>query len=111
MKPCCLKGKITGFYRDGYCSTGPTDYGTHVVCAIVDNNFLELTKSRGNDLMTPHPPSFPGLVTGDKWCLCALRWLEAHKAGKAPKIVAESTNIHALDYISKDILIKYAIDV
>ena len=109
MVPCCTTpGKITGFYRDGNCSTGKSDIGTHIVCAIVDNEFLEFTKSKGNDLITPNLPSFPGLVAGDKWCLCILRWLEAYNAGKAPKIIPESTNEVALKYISKDILLQYA---
>ena len=108
MVPCCLTpGKVTGFYRDGYCSSGATDFGTHVVCAIVDDEFLQFTKSKGNDLITPSPPFFPGLVAGDKWCLCILKWLEAYKAGKAPKIIAESTNELALRYTTKDILMKY----
>ena len=106
LVPC---SSITGFYRDGYCSTGPTDSGTHIVCAIVDDNFLKFTKSRGNDLITPYPPSFPGLKAGDKWCLCIKRWIEAYKAGFAPKIIAESTNELATKYISKDILLKFAV--
>jgi len=105
--PCCPTGKITGYYRDGNCVTGPTDVGTHVVCAVVDDEFLQFTKSMGNDLITPIPGMFPGLVAGDKWCLCALRWLEAYNAGKAPKIVPESTNNIALRYTTKDILMKY----
>jgi uncharacterized protein (DUF2237 family) len=110
MVPCCLKpGKVTGFYRDGMCSSGADDVGTHVVCAVVDDEFLKFTKSKGNDLSTPFPPSFPGLVAGDKWCLCILRWLEAYKAGKAPKIIAESTNEIALGYTTKDILMSYAV--
>jgi len=109
MVPCCLTpGKITGFYRDGMCSSGADDVGTHVVCAIVDDEFLKFTKSKGNDLITPFPPSFPGLVAGDKWCLCILRWLEAYKAGKAPKIIPEATNELALGYTTKDILMKYS---
>ncbi|NBV77190.1 DUF2237 family protein [bacterium] len=103
---CCKKpGKVTGFFRDGNCSTGPTDVGTHVVCAVMDNRFLRFTKSRGNDLTTPNPPSFPGLVAGDKWCVCALRWREAYENGKAPKILPKSTDSAALKYISKDILL------
>jgi uncharacterized protein (DUF2237 family) len=108
MIPCCATGKITGYYRDGNCSTGDSDTGTHVVCAIVDDNFLQFTKSKGNDLITPQLPSFQGLVAGDKWCLCILRWLEAYKAGKAPKIIPESTNEAALKYTTKDILLKYS---
>jgi len=105
--PCCPTGKVTGYYRDGNCVTGPTDTGKHVVCAIVDDEFLQFTKSKGNDLITPIPGSFPGLVAGDKWCLCALRWLQAYNAGKAPKIIPESTNSVALKYISKDILMNF----
>jgi len=104
--PCCNTGKITGFNRDGMCSSNAADIGTHIICAIVDNNFLEFTKSKGNDLITPSG-GFPGLVAGDKWCLCVLRWIEAYKAGKAPKIIPESTNELALKYISKDILMEY----
>ena len=107
--PCCITGKITGFYRDGVCSTGPTDSGTHVVCAVVDDKFLQFTKSKGNDLITPIPNSFPGLISGDKWCLCILRWIEAYNAGVAPKIIAESTNQIAEKYIDKRILLQYSI--
>jgi uncharacterized protein (DUF2237 family) len=111
LVPCSLPpGKTTGFYRDGTCKTGPDDVGTHIVCAIVDDNFLEFTKSKGNNLISPRLPSFPGLVAGDKWCLCILRWIEAYKAGKAPKIVPESTNELALKYIGKDILMKFAVN-
>ena len=112
LKVCCdTPNKVTGYYRDGYCNTGPTDSGTHIVCAIVDDRFLQFTKSKGNDLITPHPPSFNGLKAGDKWCLCILRWIEAYKADKAPKIIAESTHEMALKYISKDILMKYNTDI
>lgn len=107
MTPCSTPpGKTTGFYRNGYCSTGPTDTGTHVVCAVVDDNFLAFTKSKGNDLSTPQN-SFPGLVAGDKWCLCALRWKEAHEAGKAPKIIPESTSEAVTQYVSKDVIMGY----
>ena len=98
LSPCSTPGqKTTGYYRDGYCSTGTTDTGTHVVCARMDDTFLNFTKSKGNDLMTPRD-SFPGLVAGDKWCVCALRWKEAHEAGKAPKIFPESTGDAFLKY-------------
>ena len=107
LVPCCPTGKVTGFYRDGNCVTGPSDTGKHIVCAIVDDEFLEFTKSKGNDLITPILGSFPGLVAGDKWCLCILRWLEAYKAGKAPKIIPESTNSVALKYTTLDVLKKY----
>ena len=109
LTPCSTSGqKITGYYRNGYCSTGPTDTGTHVVCARMDDTFLTFTKSKGNDLITPQN-SFPGLVEGDKWCLCALRWKEAHEAGKAPKIFPESTSDAVLQYVPKDILMKYSV--
>jgi hypothetical protein len=110
LTPCsAVTEKTTGFYRDGYCSTGPTDTGTHVVCARVDDAFLAFTKSRGNDLTTPQS-SFPGLVAGDKWCLCALRWKEAYDAGKAPKIFPESTSDAVIQYVAKDILMKYSVN-
>ena len=109
MTTCCdTPGKVTGFYRDGYCSTGPTDAGTHVVCAVMNDDFLQFTKSKGNDLSTPHLPSFPGLVAGDRWCLCAMRWMEAYRAGKAPKILTESTNEMALHFIPKNVLLSNA---
>ena len=99
LKLCC-SSPVTGFYRNGYCHTGPTDRGTHIVCATVSKEFLDFTKSKGNDLSTPHPEyNFPGLVPGNKWCLCALRWMEAYRAGKAPKIDFEATDSKFLDYI------------
>lgn len=103
ISSCSFQGKTTGYYRDGYCSTGPSDTGKHVVCAVVDDEFLEFTKSKGNDLTTPQD-SFPGLVAGDKWCVCALRWKEAYDANKAPKIIPEATNEESAKYISKNIL-------
>ncbi|MGK0426202.1 MAG: hypothetical protein ACJAUR_000299, partial [Ulvibacter sp.] len=84
LKPCCNE-PATGYFRDGFCRTIQEDSGTHIVCAIVTQEFLEYTKSRGNDLSTPIPHwSFPGLKAGSKWCLCISRWLEAERAGKAP---------------------------
>ena len=109
LSPCSTSGqKTTGYYRDGYCSTGPTDTGTHVVCARMDDNFLNFTKSKGNDLITPRD-SFPGLVAGDKWCVCALRWKEAHEAGKAPRIFPESTSDAVLEYVPNDVLTNYSV--
>jgi uncharacterized protein (DUF2237 family) len=108
LMPCSSSPeKPTGFFRNGYCSTDSKDHGTHVVCAIVDDSFLEFTKSKGNDLTTPRLPKFKGLVSGDKWCLCALRWLEAYNAGKAPKIVPESTNEIVTKYVPKDTLLSF----
>ncbi|MFT6371090.1 MAG: hypothetical protein ACJAWH_002175 [Maribacter sp.] len=109
LQPCCFEPK-TGFYRDGFCKTGEEDFGTHIVCAMMTNEFLEYTKSRGNDLSTPIPQwGFPGLREGDKWCLCIMRWLEAEKAGKAPKIALEATNEKALDYTTLELLKSYAL--
>ena len=97
---------LTGFYRDGYCKTGDADQGSHVIAAIVTREFLEFTKSRGNDLSTPNS-NFPGLKPGDKWCLCALRWKESYDAGLAPPVVLEATNKKALNYIPLDVLKKF----
>lgn len=98
LKKCCDSPK-TGFYRDGFCHTGPQDHGTHVACAKVTKEFLEFTRSKGNDLITPKPEwNFPGLRPGDKWCLCALRWLEAKKAGVAPDLDLESTHEKMLEF-------------
>lgn len=107
----CCTAPMTGFYRDGTCHTGPEDGGTHVVCAVMTEEFLTYTKSRGNDLSTPIPAyDFPGLKPGDKWCLCVTRWKEAHEAGKAPPIVPESSHIKALEVVDKEILLAYAAD-
>ena len=98
LKKCCDSPK-TGFYRNGFCHTGPQDYGTHVACGTMTKEFLEFTKQRGNDLITPRPDwNFPGLKPGDKWCLCALRWLEAKEAGVAPKLDLEATHEKMLEY-------------
>lgn len=107
MTSCSIPpGKTTGFFRDGMCSTGSQDSGTHVVCAVVDDAFLQFTKTKGNDLSTPSS-SFPGLVAGDRWCLCALRWMEAYNAGAAPKIIPEATNVVALQYAAKDVFLAH----
>ena len=109
LVPCCKNScKTTGYYRNGQCITGPEDVGTHIVCAIVDDKFLTFTKSKGNDLITPNS-YFPGLKSGDSWCLCILRWIEAYKAGVAPKIIAESTNEIARNYIDVNILLEYSV--
>lgn len=95
----CSDSPKTGFYRDGFCVSGPEDHGTHVACARVTREFLEFTKSKGNDLITPAPEwNFPGLKPGDKWCLCALRWREAKKAGVAPKLDLNATHQKMLKY-------------
>ena len=104
----CCSSPITGAYRDGYCNTGINDIGTHTVCAIVTDKFLEFSKSKGNDLTTANPYyNFEGLKEGDKWCLCVSRWIEAYEAGCAPNLILEATNIKTLDYVSFEDLLEY----
>ncbi len=104
----CGTSPMTGFYRDGYCRTGAHDTGRHVVAAMVTEEFLTFTKSRGNDLMTPRPEyDFPGLKPGDRWCLCALRWKEAEEAGAAPPVDLAATHENALEFIPLEILRRY----
>lgn len=106
--PCCYE-PMTGFYRDGFCRTNVVDGGRHVVCAILTKEFLEFTKSRGNDLSTPRPEyEFPGLKPGDKWCLCAIRWREAEEHGVAPQVILEACAEEALEYIDMNTLITHA---
>ena len=108
LQICCTK-PMTGYFRDGMCRTISEDRGTHTVCAIMTNGFLEFSALQGNDLTTPIPAyEFPGLKEGDKWCLCASRWVEAEKAGKAPKVILEATHEKTLEYTSVDTLIKHA---
>ena len=96
----CGTKPMTGFFRDGCCNTGAGDVGTHTVCAIVDDTFLEFSARMGNDLITPRPEyGFEGLKSGDHWCLCALRWEEARLAGCAPRVKISSTNIKTLKYV------------
>lgn len=108
----CGTNPKTGFYRDGCCNTGEDDIGTHVVCAQVTQAFLEFSRQRGNDLITPIPAyRFPGLKAGDRWCLCALRWREALEAGVAPPVVLAATHRKALDYVSLADLEAHALDI
>eukprot|EP01041_Mallomonas_annulata_P003958 gene3958-7892_t len=110
LESCCYS-PMTGFYRDGFCETGPADTGRHTVCSKITEEFLVFTKSRGNDLSTPYPAfGFPGLKPGDKWCLCAGRWAEAETAGSAPPIYLRSTNIKALEVIPLETMQKYAVE-
>ena len=110
LQPCC-SDPMTGFYRDSYCRTGPTDYGLHIVCVQVDQDFLDFTVSVGNDLVTPVPEyEFPGLVPGDKWCLCVSRWKEALEAGCAPPVYLEGTHMSAIEFVSLDDLKAHAIE-
>lgn len=110
LQPCC-KFPMTGFYRDGYCHTGPEDIGRHTVCIRATEEFLEFSKEAGNDLTTPREDlDFPGLIAGDQWCLCALRWQEAFEAGAAPRVVLSSTEESALEVIDLEDLKKHAAD-
>src|SRR5665213_341313 len=96
LESCSIK-PVTGFYRNGCCDTGPEDTGSHSVCVVVTDDFLEFSKSHGNDLSTPMPDSgFPRLNAGDRWCLCAPRWQEAFEAGCAPRVVLRATHEDAL---------------
>ncbi|EED34292.1 conserved hypothetical protein [Luminiphilus syltensis NOR5-1B] len=109
---CCCQDPLTGFYRDGFCNTGPGDAGLHTVCAQVDDDFLGFSAQAGNDLSTPRPEfEFPGLQSGDAWCLCAARWAEAHQMGLAPKVFLRRTNIKTLELIPLEWLKAYAIDI
>ena len=105
----CGTDPVTGFYRDGCCHTGPEDHGTHVVCAVVTDAFLQFSRARGNDLVTPRPEyRFPGLRDGDRWCLCVSRWKEALDAGVAPPVVLEATHEKALSVVSLEDLRAHA---
>ena len=97
----CCHAPVTGFYRAGYCCTGPEDVGRHLICTRVTAEFLAFSQRRGNDLSTPRPEfDFPGLVPGDRWCLCALRWKEAFEAGLAPPVLLASTHENALHFVT-----------
>lgn len=108
----CSNKTMTGYFRNGLCETSSDDVGSHTVCAKVTNKFLIYSKKKGNDLITPRPElNFPGLKEGDKWCLCAIRWLEALNDNVAPPIFIRSTNILALEIIDIDLLKKHAVDL
>ncbi len=108
----CSNNPITGFYRDGCCNTGPDDKGLHTVCVEVTTQFLEFSKSRGNDLSTPRLEfGFPGLIPGDRWCLCAERWAEADAYEAAPHVILQSTHINTLEIIPLAILRAKALDI
>ena len=105
----CSTAPLTGFLRDGCCRAVASDTGAHTVCAVMTRDFLEFTVAAGNDLVTPRPEwGFPGLVPGDRWCLCALRWLKAAEAGRAPPVVLEATHAEALGVIPLDTLARHA---
>ena len=109
LEACCVL-PMTGFHRDGFCQTGPGDFGVHVVCAQMTEQFLAFTRRQGNDLSTPMPDhGFPGLKPGDRWCLCAMRWKEAMDAGVAPGVILEATHIAALEFLSLEELKAHAL--
>jgi uncharacterized protein (DUF2237 family) len=111
LEPCGTD-PVTGFFRDGCCSTGPEDQGSHTVCAVVTSEFLGYMVDVGNDLTTPHPQwQFPGLVPGDRWCVVAARWLQAFRAGRACPIVLAATHARALDIVPLEALQQHAVDV
>ena len=108
----CGNDPVTGFFRDGCCSTGSEDLGSHTVCAVMTASFLEHQRAIGNDLITPMPVyQFPGLEPGDRWCVVAVRWLEAYEAGVAAPVVLAATHARALDVIPLDALREHAVDV
>jgi uncharacterized protein (DUF2237 family) len=108
----CGTDPVTGFYRDGCCTSGPEDLGSHTVCAVVTADFLAHQASVGNDLFTPRPEyNFPGLEPGDRWCVVAARWLQAYHAGAAAPVVLASTHARTLDTIPLTALREHAVDV
>jgi uncharacterized protein (DUF2237 family) len=108
----CGTDPMTGFFRDGCCTTGPEDLGSHTVCVVVTEDFLRHQFEVGNDLVTPVPHySFPGLVPGDRWCVVAVRWLQAYQDGAAAPVVLASTHRRALDIVPLEVLQQHAVDV
>lgn len=111
LEPCGTD-PMTGFFRDGCCSTGPQDLGSHTICAVVTTEFLDHQRSIGNDLQTPRPEyRFPGLVPGDRWCVTAANWARAHDAGAAAPVVLASTNQAVLQVVPLATLQEHAVDV
>jgi uncharacterized protein (DUF2237 family) len=108
----CCDSPATGFYRDGYCHTGPQDIGSHTVCVKVTQEFLDFSVQSGNDLVTPHPEfDFPGLKPGDRWCVCVARWREAFEAGAAPQVLLTATHEIALVVVTLVQLKRLAADL
>lgn len=108
----CSENPKAGFFRDGCCNTSDEDFGSHTVCVRLTREFLEFSRSRGNDLSTPRPEfGFPGLQPGDRWCLCAARWLEAHENEMAPRVFLKRTHGRALEIVSLDLLRQFAADL
>ena len=109
LEPCC-HDPVTGFFRDGYCSTSPEDQGIHTVCAVITDEFLEYSKAQGNDLSTANPRyGFPGLKAGDSWCLCAARWRDALRDGMAPQVVLAATHQATLKIVTLEQLEAHAV--
>jgi uncharacterized protein (DUF2237 family) len=107
----CSKDPMTGFLRDGSCTTTKEDFGSHSVCAVMTDEFLEYSRKQGNDLITPMPQyNFPGLKAGDRWCVCASRWKEAYDAGCAPYVNVHATSMLATRIVPKEILLEKAED-
>lgn len=105
----CSEDPLTGFFRTGCCETDEQDSGTHTVCAIMTEDFLSFSKEMGNDLSTSRPEfQFPGLKSGDRWCLCANRWMEAYHAGVAPLLLLEATHEKTLEFLPLEELVKFA---
>lgn len=108
----CGTDPMTGFYRDGCCTSGPEDRGLHTICVVVSAEFLEHQRSIGNDLVTPRPEwRFPGLTPGDRWCVVASRWLESHQAGFAAPVMLAATHERSLDIVPLQLLEAYAADI
>ena len=108
----CGSDPITGFFRDGCCNTSDDDHGSHTVCVELTAEFLEFSRTQGNDLTTPRPEfDFPGLNPGDRWCLCALRWLEASRGGAAPRVHLARTHQRALEHVPLALLREHAADL
>jgi uncharacterized protein (DUF2237 family) len=111
LEPCSFD-PLTGFYRDGCCRTGKEDVGMHTICVETTAEFLKFSKRVGNDLSTPIPEyAFPGLSPGDRWCLCCLRWKEAHAAGVAPRVILEATHMSVLEFIDLEVLQEHAVEI
>lgn len=111
LQPCC-QSNSTGFMRNGYCEVTAYDRGNHSVCAIITDEFLQFSLSKGNDLITPKPEwQFPGLKVGDRWCLCAGRWQEAFDAGLAPPVILEATQQSCLLVVKLENLKQKALDI
>ena len=108
---CCCTRPMTGFFRDGFCRTDEQNQGQHLICAIITRQFLEFSRNRGNDLISPRPElHFPGLKPGDRWCVNALRWREAYEAGVAPPVLLASTHQRVLNYVTMDMLRELAFE-